>query len=66
MIIIPFLRRLFLLKLCPRVVELGEDQFGDVLVLASHLLVGVHRKARFPVHLLHVGVSYQLKLKQTV
>ena len=66
MIIILFLRRLFLLKLCPRVVELGEDQFGDVLVLGSHLFVGVHREARLPVHLLYVGVSYKLKLKQTV
>ena len=60
------LRRLFLLKLRPRVVQLGEDQLGDVLVLGSHLLVGVHREARLPVHLLDVGVSHQLQLKQKV
>ena len=34
--------RLLLLELCPGVVELGEDELGDVLVVGAHLLVGVH------------------------
>ena len=55
--------RLLLLELCPGVVELGEDELGDVLVVGAHLLVGVHRQARLPVHLLDVVVSDQLQWK---
>ena len=53
--------RLLLLELCPGVVELGEDELGDVLVVGAHLLVGVHGQARLPVHLLDVVVSDQLQ-----
>ena len=58
-------RRLLLLELCPGVVELGEDELGDVLVVGAHLLVGVHRQARLTVHLLDVVVSHQLQWKGT-
>ena len=57
--------RLLLLELCPGVVELGEYELGDVLVVGAHLLVGVHGQARLPVHLLDVVVSDQLKWKRT-
>ena len=53
--------RLLLLELCPGVVELGEDELGDVLVVGAHLLVGVHGQARLPIHLLDVVVSDQLQ-----
>ena len=60
MITILLLRRLLFLKLCPRVVKLSEDQFGDVLVLGSHLFVWVYSEARLAVHLLDVAVCHQL------
>jgi hypothetical protein len=48
------------LKECPSVVELGEDEFRELLVFGSHLLVWVHREGSFPEHLLDVRMRHQL------